>query len=118
MKRKNIWLLGGGVLLAVIIGGAAMRGDQGQPVQVAAVARETITAKVSANGKVQAVAKVDISANLMGQVTHQKKQTQPAGPAKPLACHGRKCVHQALLHTQLGEHGGHHRGASKHGQHD
>jgi HlyD family secretion protein len=69
MKRKNIWLLGGGVLLAVIIGGAAMRGDQGQPVQVAAVARETITAKVSANGKVQAVAKVDISANLMGQVT-------------------------------------------------
>jgi len=69
MKRKQIWLLGGGALLVVIIGVAALRGDKGQPVQVAAVTRETITAKVSANGKVQAVAKVDISANIMGQVT-------------------------------------------------
>jgi len=69
MKRKNIWLLVGGVVLVVIIGVAAMRGDKGQPVQVVPVARETITSKVSANGKVQAVAKVDISANLMGQVT-------------------------------------------------
>jgi HlyD family secretion protein len=69
MKRKKIWFLGGGALLVVIISLAAMRGDKGQPVQVAAVNRETITAKVSANGKVQAVAKVDISANLMGQVT-------------------------------------------------
>ena len=38
-------------------------------VQVAQVARETITAKVSANGKIQTVKKVDISANIMGQVT-------------------------------------------------
>ncbi len=69
MKRKKIWWLGGGALLLVIIGVAATRGDNGQPVQVTAAARETITAKVSANGKIQAVAKVDISANIMGQVT-------------------------------------------------
>lgn len=69
MKRRNIWMLAGGALLIVIIGVAATRGDKGLPVQVTAVNRETITAKVSANGKVQAVAKVDISANIMGQVT-------------------------------------------------
>ncbi len=69
MKRKQIWWLGGGGVLLVGLAVAAMRGDNGQPVQVALAARETITSKVSANGKVQAVAKVDISANLMGQVT-------------------------------------------------
>ena len=69
MKRKKIWMLGGGALLVVIIGVAATRGDKGLPVQVTPVNRETITAKVSANGKIQAVAKVDISANIMGQVT-------------------------------------------------
>jgi len=69
MKRKKIWVLVGGALLIVIIGVAATRGDKGLPVQVTDVNRETITAKVSANGKVQAVAKVDISANIMGQVT-------------------------------------------------
>ncbi|MDP2876213.1 MAG: efflux RND transporter periplasmic adaptor subunit [Holophaga sp.] len=69
MKRKKIWMLVGGALLIVIIGVAATRGDKGLPVQVTDVNRETITAKVSANGKVQAVAKVDISANIMGQVT-------------------------------------------------
>ena len=69
MKRRNIWWLAGGALLLVIIGVAATRGDNGLPVQVTAVARETITAKVSANGKIQAVQKADISANVMGQVT-------------------------------------------------
>ena len=69
MKRRKIWWLAGGALLLVIIGVAATRGDNGQPVQVTNVARETITAKVSANGKIQAVQKADISANVMGQVT-------------------------------------------------
>ncbi len=69
MKRKHIWLLGGGALLLVLIAVGATRGDKGQGVQVVTVARETITAKVSANGKIQAVQKADISANVMGQVT-------------------------------------------------
>ena len=69
MKRKQMWLLGGGLVVIVGVGLAASRGDNGLPVQVATVAREDIQAKVSANGKIQAVTKVDITANVMGQVT-------------------------------------------------
>lgn len=70
MKRKQLWILGGG-LAVVLIGGLSVAGmkDKGLAVQVAAVGRENLQAKVSANGKVQAVKKVDISANVMGQVT-------------------------------------------------
>lgn len=70
MKRKKLWILGGG-LAVVLIGGLSVAGtrDKGVPVQVATVGRENLQAKVSANGKVQAVKKVDISANVMGQVT-------------------------------------------------
>jgi HlyD family secretion protein len=69
MKRKQMWILGGGLAALVVVGVAASRGDNGLPVQVVQVAREDIQAKVSANGKVQAVTKVDITANVMGQVT-------------------------------------------------
>ena len=72
MKPKQIWILGGGLAVIVAIGVAASRGDQGLPVQVAKVARENIQAKVSANGKIQAVVKVDITANVMGPVTQLK----------------------------------------------
>lgn len=70
MKRKKLWILGGG-LAAVLIGGLSLAGmrDKGIAVQVATVGRENLQSKVSANGKVQAVKKVDISANVMGQVT-------------------------------------------------
>ena len=70
MKRKKLWILGGG-LAVVLIGGLSLAGmkDKGLGVQVATVARENLQSKVSANGKVQAVQKVDISANVMGQVT-------------------------------------------------
>ncbi|HCZ33297.1 MAG TPA: hypothetical protein DHV93_07480 [Holophagaceae bacterium] len=70
MKRKQLWILGGG-LAVVLIGGLSVAGmkDKGLAVQVATVGRENLQAKVSANGKVQAVKKVDISANVMGQVT-------------------------------------------------
>ncbi|NTW85237.1 MAG: efflux RND transporter periplasmic adaptor subunit [Holophagaceae bacterium] len=70
MKRKQWWILGGG-LVVVVAGGlsvASMR-DQGIAVQAAPVGRENLQSKVSANGKVQAVTKADISANVMGQVT-------------------------------------------------
>ncbi|MBP1628284.1 MAG: macA 6 [Holophagaceae bacterium] len=69
MKKKYVALLACGVVLAVVVGVLATRGEKGQAVLLATVARENITAKVSANGKVQAVKKVDISANVMGQVT-------------------------------------------------
>ncbi|BDU74735.1 efflux RND transporter periplasmic adaptor subunit [Mesoterricola silvestris] len=72
MKPKQMWILGGGLVAVVAIGIAASRGDKGVPVQVATVARENIQAKVSANGKIQAVVKVDITANVMGQVTALK----------------------------------------------
>ena len=69
MTWKKGWMVGG---VLVALGAAAVvydRRDQGLPVQVALAAREDIEAKVSANGKVQAVTKVDITANTIGQVT-------------------------------------------------
>lgn len=72
MKPKQMWILGGGLAVIVAVGIAASRGDKGVPVQVATVARENIQAKVSANGKIQAVVKVDLTANVMGQVTALK----------------------------------------------
>jgi HlyD family secretion protein len=56
----------------VVIGVAASRGEKGAAVQVATVARENIQSKVSANGKIQAVVKVDITANVMGPITQLK----------------------------------------------
>ncbi len=70
MTRKKLWFLLGGLALVLVIGlSVAGMQDKGIGVQIAPVARENLQAKVSANGKVQAVKKVDISANVMGQVT-------------------------------------------------
>ena len=70
MKRKQVWILGGALVALVVIGVvAANMQDKGLGVQIAKVGRQNIQAKVSANGKVQAVTKADISANLIGQVT-------------------------------------------------
>ncbi|HJV48759.1 MAG TPA: efflux RND transporter periplasmic adaptor subunit [Geothrix sp.] len=70
MKRKKLWFLGGG-LLVLIVGGLSIAGmqDKGLAVQMAVVGRENLESKVSANGKIQAVTKADISANVIGQVT-------------------------------------------------
>jgi HlyD family secretion protein len=70
MKRKKLWILVGGLAVILIAGLsiASMR-DHGLAVQVATVGREDLQSKVSANGKIQAVTKADISANVMGQVT-------------------------------------------------
>jgi len=68
-KRRIIW---GVVALVVLgaIGGLAFsrRGPQAKAVQFAKVERRDLQAKVSANGKVQATKKVDISATVPGQV--------------------------------------------------
>ena len=70
MKRKKLWIIAGGVGLLILVSLAATRsGDKGAGVQVVKAGRERIISKVSANGKVQAVKKADISANIMGQVT-------------------------------------------------
>jgi len=70
MKRKKLWI-SFGALAVLLVGGVGIAGmqDKGLGVQVATVGKENLTAKVSANGKVQAVTKADISANVMGQVT-------------------------------------------------
>ena len=70
MKRKKLWFLIGGLAILLIGGlGIASMQDHGLGVQVAKVGREDLQSKVSANGKIQAVTKADISANVMGQVT-------------------------------------------------
>ncbi len=71
MKRKRWWIVGGVVVLAVAGGWRAWRGGPAPlEVQVASVGRQDLQAKVTANGKVQAQRKVDISATIAGQVTH------------------------------------------------
>ncbi len=72
MKRKIVW----GIVILVVIAGAAggvafwKRGPKPKGVQMAKVERQDLQAKVSANGKVQATKKVDISATVPGQVIH------------------------------------------------
>ncbi len=71
LKRKRWWLLA--VAVVLLAGGgwyATHRGPKPTPVQTATVGREDLQAKVTANGKVQAQRKVDISATIAGQVTH------------------------------------------------
>ena len=70
LKKKHAWLLGVAVL--AVSGGtwwALHRGPEPTEVQVAVVGREDLQAKVTANGKVQAQRKVDLSATIAGQVT-------------------------------------------------
>ena len=71
-KKKVLWVVGSVVVLAGAGGGVAAlnRGPKPTPVQTATVGREDLQAKVTANGKVQAQKKVDISATIPGQVTH------------------------------------------------
>lgn len=70
MKRKKLWFIAGGVGLLIVVSIAATRNNEkGAGVQAAEVKRTRLVSKVSANGKIQAVTKADISANVMGQVT-------------------------------------------------
>lgn len=71
MKRKRwIWIgLIALVLVAVVVVSIKKKSSQGIAVQVAKVAREDLQAKVTANGKIQAQKKVDLSATVPGQIT-------------------------------------------------
>lgn len=72
MKRKRVgWVVGavvGLVLVGAVIAGLR-RGTKPTGVVLAAVAREDLQSLVTANGKVQAQKKVDISATIPGQIT-------------------------------------------------
>lgn len=70
-SKRARWIVGGVALVAVA---AAVfygfnRGPKATPVQLATVSREDLQAKVTANGKVQAQRKVEISATIPGQIT-------------------------------------------------
>lgn len=71
MTRKRKIVIGVGLaVVALVVFASLRRGPQATPVQVAKVGREDLQAKVTANGKVQAQKKVDISATIPGQVVH------------------------------------------------
>lgn len=69
-RRRRAWIL---AILVVAVAGAVatvlLRRPRPTEVQLATVAREDLQAKVTANGKVQAQKKVDISATVPGQIT-------------------------------------------------
>jgi HlyD family secretion protein len=70
MKKKHVVIAV--IAILAVAGGAfaySKRGPKPTEIEVAAVGREDIQAKVTANGKVQATKKVDISATIPGQIT-------------------------------------------------
>jgi HlyD family secretion protein len=69
-RKRVLWLLGI-VGLALLSGGWVLlrRGGDATPIEVAKVGREDLQAKVTANGKVQAQKRVDVSALIAGQIT-------------------------------------------------
>ncbi len=71
MKKKLFWTI---LILLVVAGIVAVavknRGPKATEVQVAKVVREDLQAKVSANGKIQAQKKIDVSATIAGQITN------------------------------------------------
>lgn len=71
-RRKVLWIVLIVVVLLAAVGAVAMarRGPKPKGVQTAKVERQDLQAKVSANGKIQATKKVDISATVPGQVVH------------------------------------------------
>jgi HlyD family secretion protein len=73
MKRRTkiiivvvVVLLIGGITTASIIS----KGKEGTPVTFGKVERQDLTSKVSANGQIDAQRKVDLSANVMGQIVN------------------------------------------------
>jgi HlyD family secretion protein len=70
LKKKTKILIAGALTALTGTGFAvARRGPKPTEVEVATVGREDLQAKVTANGKVQARKKVDISATIAGQIT-------------------------------------------------
>jgi HlyD family secretion protein len=73
MKRKMKIAIGvGAVVLAggITLGLTSRRGKDATPVTLAKVQRLDLTSKVSSNGRIDAKRKVDLSANIMGQIVN------------------------------------------------
>src|SRR5438128_2032925 len=73
MKRRTKILVGIAVLLVAGVAFAVIRARRDKDVTavtLAKVARMDLTSKVSANGKIDAQRKVDLSANIMGQIVN------------------------------------------------
>lgn len=69
-RKRLLWLVPLVLVLAAVGWKLTHRGPQPTAVQTATVARQDLQAKVTANGKIQAQRKVDISATVAGQITH------------------------------------------------
>lgn len=73
MTRKVKIVIGtAAVVLAggITLGLSSRRGKEGTPVTLAKVQRMDLTSKVSSNGRIDAKRKVDLSANVMGQIVN------------------------------------------------
>ncbi len=73
MTRKTKIVIGtAAVVLAggITLGLAARRGKDATPVTLAKVQRMDLTSKVTSNGRIDAQRKVDLSANVMGQIVN------------------------------------------------
>ena len=72
--RRRTKIIGGIVVLVIAgllsVGVASRRGKDITPVTYGNLARQDLTSKVSANGRIDAKRKVDLSANVMGQVVN------------------------------------------------
>jgi HlyD family secretion protein len=72
MTRRTKWIVGGVVALAIIAAlagaAAAKRAPKGTRVRTTTVARGDLVSLVTANGTLEAETKVDLSANIMGQI--------------------------------------------------
>ncbi|HVN74779.1 MAG TPA: efflux RND transporter periplasmic adaptor subunit [Thermoanaerobaculaceae bacterium] len=73
MRRRRVWVIVGGVIVALVGGGYYLsyrKSHAPTEVAVAKVALDDVVAKVTANGKIQAERKVDLAALVMGQIVN------------------------------------------------
>jgi len=73
MKRRTKVIIGVVVAILVVlvtVGSIMSRGKEGTPVTFGKVERQDLTSKVSANGRIDAQRKVDLSAHVMGQIVN------------------------------------------------
>jgi HlyD family secretion protein len=72
MTRRTKWIVGGAVALGAVVAVAAAvaanRGPKGTRVRTTTATRGDLVSLVTANGTLEAETKVDLSANIMGQI--------------------------------------------------